>query len=222
MNAEALMTSADFADITATLSLSPVIPIVTIHREADAVPLAEALLRGGVPIIEVTLRSVAALGAIEAIRKDCPSMCVGAGTLWTPEQALQAASAGAEFVVSPGISDAVQDVARSLKLPYLPGAQTPSEVAHLVRRGIKACQFFPAGPGGGPAAVAALAGVFPDVVFCPTGGVSATTAPAYLKLECVPCVGGSWVATAPLLAERNWKGVQALALRASQLANYKP
>src|SRR6185369_5270195 len=105
------------------------------------------------------------------------------------------------------------------KLPYLPGAQPPSEVAPLVRRGIKACQFFPAGPGGGPAAVAALAGVFPDVVFCPTGGVSATTAPAYLKLECVPCVGGSWVATAPLLAERNWKGVQALALRASELAN---
>jgi 2-dehydro-3-deoxyphosphogluconate aldolase / (4S)-4-hydroxy-2-oxoglutarate aldolase len=222
MTAEMLVPSADFTDITATLALSPVIPVVTIQRETDAVPLAEALLRGGIPIIEVTLRSAAALGAIEAIRKDCPTMCVGAGTLWTPEQTLQAASAGAEFIVSPGIADAVQDVTRSLKLPYLPGAQTASEVAHLVRRGLKATKFFPAGPAGGPAAVSALSAVFPDIAFCPTGGVSATTAPAYLKLACVPCVGGSWLATGALLAERNWKAVQELALRASQLANYKP
>lgn len=221
MNAE-IAPSADFTDIVATLGLAPVIPIVTLQRETDAVPLAEALLRGGISIVEITLRSAAALGAIEAIRKDCPSMCAGAGTLWTPEQALQAAGAGAEFVASPGIADAVQDVARSLKLPYLPGAQTASEVAHLVRRGLKAAQFFPAGPGGGPAAVAALSGVFPDFAFCPTGGVSATTAPAYLKLACVPCVGGSWLTTAPLIAERNWKGVQQLAQRASLLANYKP
>ena len=132
------------------------------------------------------------------------------------------AFAGAEFIGSPGVADAVQDVTRSLKLPYLPGAQTASEVAHLVRRGLKAAKFFPAGPAGGPAAVAALSAVFPDFVFCPTGGVSATTAPSYLKLSCVPCVGGSWLATPLLVAERNWKGVQQLAQRASQLANYKP
>jgi 2-dehydro-3-deoxyphosphogluconate aldolase / (4S)-4-hydroxy-2-oxoglutarate aldolase len=220
--AELLVPSADFTDITATLGLSPVIPVVTFQRDTDAVPLAEALLRGGISIIEVALRSSAALGAIEAIRKDCPTMCVGAGTLWTSEQTLQAASAGAEFIVSLGVADAVQDVTRSLKLPYLPGAQTASEVAHLVRRGIKAAKFFPAGPAGGAAAVAALAAVFPDMLFCPTGGVSATTAPSYLKLPCVPCVGGSWLTTAALLAERNWTAVQELAKRASQLANYKP
>jgi len=199
-----------------------VIPVVTIQRETDAVPLAEALLRGGIPIIEIALRSSAALGAIEAIRKDCPSMCVGAGTLWTPEQTLQAASAGAEFISSLGVADAVQDVTRSLKLPYLPGAQTASEVAHLVRRGFKAAKFFPAGAAGGAAAVAALAAVFPDVAFCPTGGVSATTAPSYLKLQCVPCVGGSWIAPPTLLADRNWNAVHELAKRAAQLANYKP
>jgi len=222
MTAEMLAPSADLTDITHTLGLSPVIPVVTFQRETDAVPLAEALLRGGIAIIEVALRSAAALGAIEAIRKDCPTICVGAGSLWTAEQTLQAASAGAEFVASPGVADAVQDVTRSLKLPYLPGAQTASEVAHLVRRGFKAAKFFPAGPAGGAAAVAALSAVFPDVAFCPTGGVSATTAPTYLKLACVPCVGGSWLTPGPLLAARNWSAVQALAQRAAQLANYKP
>ena len=220
--AELLVPSADFTDITATLGLSPVIPVVTLHRDTDAVPLAEALLRGGIPIIEVSMTTSAALGAIEAIRRDCPSMSVGAGTLWTAEQTLQAASAGAEFIASCGVADAVQDVTRSLKLPYLPGAQTASEVAHLVRRGIRAAQFFPAGPAGGAAAVAALSTVFPDFLFCPTGGVSATTAPSYLKLSCVPCVGGSWLATGALLAERKWAAVQDLAKRAAQLANYKP
>ena len=222
MTAEMLAPSADLTDITATLGLSPVIPVVTLQRETDAVPLAEALLRGGISIMEVALRSPAALGAIEAIRKDCPTMCVGAGTLWTPEQTLQAASAGAEFIASLGTVDAVQDVTRSLKLPYLPGAQTASEVAHLVRRGIKAAKFFPAGSAGGAAAVAALAAVFPDVQFCPTGGVSATTAPSYLKLSCVPCVAGSWLTPAALVAERDWPKVQELAKRAAQLANYRP
>ncbi len=222
MTAELRVPGADLTDIAATLGLSPVIPVVTLQREADAVPLAEALLRGGIPIIEIALRTAAALGAIEAIRRDCPSISVGAGTLWTPEQTLQAASAGAEFISSLGIADAVQDVTRSLKLPYLPGAQTASEVAHLTRRGCKAMKFFPAGAAGGAAAGAALAAVFPDVLFCPTGGVSATTAPSYLKLEAVPCVGGSWITPAALLAERNWTGVQELAGRAAQLANYKP
>jgi 2-dehydro-3-deoxyphosphogluconate aldolase / (4S)-4-hydroxy-2-oxoglutarate aldolase len=222
MTIELRSESADLTDIAATLAVAPVIPEVTILRETDAVPLAEALQKGGIPIIEVSLTSSAALGAIEAIRKDCPDMCVGAGATWTPERALQAASAGAEFIASSGIADAVQDVARSLRLPYLPGAQTPSEVAHLARRGLRAAKLFPAGPAGGPAAVSMLAGVFPDFVFCPTGGVSATTAPGYLKLPYVPCVGGGWLATARLLAERNWSAIGKLAERAAQLANYKP
>jgi 2-dehydro-3-deoxyphosphogluconate aldolase/(4S)-4-hydroxy-2-oxoglutarate aldolase len=220
MDAETLAPSADLTDIASTLDLSPVIPVVTIARESDAVPLAEALLAGGIPVIEVTLRSPAALGAIELIRKDCPSMCVGAGTLLTPEQTLQAASAGAEFIVSPGIADAVQDVTRSLRLPYLPGAQTASEMAHLVRRGVKAAKFFPAAPAGGPAAVAALAAVFQDLKFCPTGGINETTAPNYLKLDCVPCVGGSWLVTSALIAERNWSAVRNLAHRAAGLAKH--
>lgn len=222
MTIELRIESADLTDITATLSLSPVIPEITIQRETDAVPLAEALQAGGIPVIEVALGTSAALGAIEAIRKDCPDMCVGAGAAWSAERALQAASAGAEFIASPGVADAVQDVARSLRLPYLSGAQTPSELAHLARRGLKAAKLFPAGPAGGPAAVSMLSAVFPDFVFCPTGGVSATTAPGYLKLACVPCVAGSWLATGPLLAARNWNAIRRLAERAAQLANYKP
>lgn len=209
--------ATDLTDIGAVLSLSPVIPVATIQRPADAVPLAEALLEGGVAVIEVTLRSEAALAAIEAIRKACPDMCVGAGTLWTAEQAMRAASAGAEFAVSPGIADAVQDVAASLRLPYLPGAQTASEMAHLVRRGVRAAKFFPAGSAGGPAAVAALAAVFPELRFCPTGGISEATASDYLKLTCVPCVGGSWLATSALLAAQDWAAITEIASRAGAL-----
>jgi 2-dehydro-3-deoxyphosphogluconate aldolase/(4S)-4-hydroxy-2-oxoglutarate aldolase len=210
--------ATDLTDIGTVLSLSPVIPVATIQRPADAVLLAEALLEGGVAVIEVTLRSEAALGAIDAIRKSCPDMCVGAGTVWTAEQAMRAASSGAEFLVSPGIADAVQDVAASLRLPYLPGAQTASEMAHLVRRGARAAKFFPAGPAGGAAALAALAAAFPELKFCPTGGISEATAPDYLKLACVPCVGGSWLATNTLLFAHDWAAITEIASRAAALA----
>ncbi len=215
--ASPLATGTDLTDINAVLDLSPVIPVATITRVADAVPLAEALLAGGIGVIEITLRSEAALGAIEAIRKSCPDMYVGAGTLWTAQQTMRAASAGAEFIVSPGIADAVQDVAASLRLPYLPGAQTASEMAHLVARDVKAVKFFPAGPAGGPAALTALAAVFPGLVFCPTGGINESTASDYLALSMVPCVGGSWLATKALLAEQNWTAIQAIASRAASL-----
>jgi len=212
--ADSAVEGTDLTDVTAALKVSPVIPVATIARVADAVPLAEALLAGGIGVLEVTLRSDAALAAIEAIRKACPELYVGAGTLWTAEQTMRAASAGAEFIVSPGIADAVQDVTASLRLPYLPGAQTASEMAHLVRRGIKAVKFFPAGPAGGPAALTALAAVFPELVFCPTGGISEATAPEYLCLPYVPCVGGSWLVTKALLAEGNWAAIQIMASRA--------
>ena len=210
--------STDLADIHTVLALAPVIPVATIDRLADAVPLAEALVAGGIPVIEVTLRSDAALRAIEAIRRAVPDMNVGAGTLWTAQQTMQAASAGAEFIVSPGIADAVQEVAATLRIPYLSGAQTASEIAHLVRRGAKAVKFFPAGPAGGPAALAAFAAVFPGLEFCPTGGISEASAPDYLKLPCVPCVGGSWLATNALLAKQDWDGIRELARRAAALA----
>jgi 2-dehydro-3-deoxyphosphogluconate aldolase/(4S)-4-hydroxy-2-oxoglutarate aldolase len=210
--------ATDLTDIGAVLNLSPVIPVATIPLPADAVPLAEALLEGGVGVIEVTLRSDAALAAIEAIRRACPDMCVGAGTLWTAEQTLQAAGAGAEFLVSPGVVDAVQDVAASQRLPYLPGAQTATEIAHLVRRGVRAVKFFPAGPAGGPPALAALAAVFPHVQFCPTGGISESNASKYLELASVPCVGGSWLASGTLLTSRDWPAVRAAAARAAALS----
>jgi 2-dehydro-3-deoxyphosphogluconate aldolase/(4S)-4-hydroxy-2-oxoglutarate aldolase len=210
--------TTDLADVHAVLALAPVIPVATIVRVADAVPLAEALVEGGIPVIEVTLRSDAALGAIEAIRRGVPDMTVGAGTLWTAQQTMQAASAGAEFIVSPGVADAVQEVAATLRIPYLSGAQTASEIAHLVRRGAKAVKFFPAAPAGGPAALAALSAVFPGIEFCPTGGISEASAPDYLRLPCVPCVGGSWLATSALLAQQDWPAIAAIARRAATLA----
>lgn len=199
------------------MKLSPVVPVATIVREQDAVALAEALVAGGITIIEVTLRSQAALGAIAAIRSAVPQMCVGAGTLWTADHARAAAAAGAQFFVSPGIADAVYDEAVRLDVPYLPGAQTVSEVAHLVRRGASAVKFFPASAAGGTAALASFAAVFGDVTFCPTGGISEATAPDYLRLPSVACVGGSWLVSAPLLAARDWQTVAAMAARAMTL-----
>jgi 2-dehydro-3-deoxyphosphogluconate aldolase/(4S)-4-hydroxy-2-oxoglutarate aldolase len=208
----------DGAQMLPFLQRSPVIPVVTLASVADAVPLARALSAGGIGIVEITFRSDAAVGGIAAIRAECPAIAVGAGTVWTAQQALQAANAGAQFVVSPGIADDVHDVARAKRLPYLPGAQTASEAAHLVRRGLSALKFFPAAPAGGPAAVGALAAVFPDLTFCPTGGVNETNAPEYLKLPCVPCVGGTWLTPAALVASRRWDEIEALAWRATALA----
>ncbi len=214
---ESVRALRDRVDVDTIMQLSPVIPVVTIGSVEEAVPLASALVRGGIPIIEVTLRSPAALAAIDAIRRECPEMCVGAGTVWTAQQATQAASAGAAFLVSPGIADAVEGVAAGLALPYLPGGQTPSEIAYLVRRGARVVKFFPAGPAGGPAALAALTAVFGDLKFCPTGGVSEATAPEYFKLPSVPCVGGSWLTPGSLLASRDWARVEFLAKRAVTL-----
>lgn len=217
MTPEPLTSANDLTDIRAALELSPVIPVATISRVGDAVPLAEALLDGGVPVIEITLRADAALAAIEAVRKHCPDMYVGAGTVWTAEQAMRAASAGAEFLVSPGMAEPVHDIANSLRLPYLPGAQTATELARLVSRGVRAAKFFPAAPAGGPAAIKALAAVFPDMKFCPTGGVSEANARDYLALPYVPCVGGSWLCADALIKEQNWTAVRAFASRAAQL-----
>lgn len=217
MEAPARMLANDTTDIVPVLRRSPVIPVVTLARVADAVPIAQALLAGGIGIIEVTLRSAAAVAGIEAIRRDCPEIVVSAGTVWTAQQAAQAASAGAQFLVSPGIADDVQDVAASKRLPYLPGAQTASEVAHLVRRGGRAVKFFPAAPAGGPAAVSALAAVFPDMLFCPTGGVNEANAQDYLQLACVPCVGGTWLTPGKLVAGEDWAAIEAIAARAAAL-----
>ncbi|MGW5053371.1 bifunctional 4-hydroxy-2-oxoglutarate aldolase/2-dehydro-3-deoxy-phosphogluconate aldolase [Actinokineospora sp. NPDC004072] len=175
------------------LDVSPVVPVVVIADAADAVPLAQALLRGGIGIIEVTLRTPAALDAIERIAAEAPQIEVGAGTVTTPELAERAAKAGARFLVTPGSTDRVLDAAAATGLPTLPGAATVSEAMRLAERGHTELKFFPAEAAGGVAYLKSIAGPLPDLRFCPTGGITAATAPGYLALPNVGCVGGSWL-----------------------------
>lgn len=196
------------------LGLSPVIPVVTLGDPEHAVPIAEALLAGGVGIIEVTLHSDSALTGIRRIRQALPEMCVGAGTVWDAAQASAAVEAGSAFLVSPGIADPVLEVARLTAVPLLPGAQTASEVQHWRRQGLEAVKFFPAEPAGGLQALKALAAIFPGLAFCPTGGITASKAQHYLALDCVPAVGGSWLAPANVLAAGDWNRVRDLAREA--------
>ncbi|AWN16667.1 bifunctional 4-hydroxy-2-oxoglutarate aldolase/2-dehydro-3-deoxy-phosphogluconate aldolase [Salinisphaera sp. LB1] len=183
------------ADTLAIMKMSPVIPVVTIHSVDDAVAMARDMYDGGLKTIEITQRTQVALEAVRAIAQAVPDLCLGVGTVWTAAQAHEALDAGAQFIVSPGIADEVGAVCRDADLPYLPGAQTVSEVAHLVRQGWQQIKLFPASVIGGPSAIKAYAAVFPDVRFCPTGGITEQSAPDYLKLPSIPCVGGSWLAT---------------------------
>lgn len=199
------------AEIRPILETSPVIPVVTIEPGVDAVALARALIAGGISIIEVTLRTPSALDAIRRIGESVPEMRLGAGTVWTASQAKAAVDAGARFLVSPGISDEVLDASRELDVSILPGAQTASEVAHWVRRGLSAVKFFPAEPAGGVPALKALAAVFPGLEFCPTGGISVDSAADYLALKAAPCVGGSWLTPAKALAAGDFASVTKLA-----------
>lgn len=194
------------------LTISPVVPVVVIGDAADAVPTAEALLRGGVGIIEVTLRTPAALAAIERIAAEAPGIVVGAGTVTTPESADAAARAGAKFLVTPGSTDRVLDAAAATGLPVLPGAATVSEAMRLAERGHTELKFFPAEAAGGVPYLKSIAGPLPDLRFCPTGGITAATAPSYLALPNVGCVGGSWL-TAGDLAQVETLAKEAAALR---------
>lgn len=201
------------------MAIAPVIPVVVVPDAASGVAIARALVTGGIRVIEVTLRTAAGLAAIEAIAARVDGICVGAGTVWTPAQAQQAIDAGAEFMVSPGIADAVNAVAQSRDIAYLPGAQTVSEIAHLARQGATATKLFPASVVGGPAAIKAFASVLPDVVFCPTGGITEETAADYLALDCVPCVGGSWLVSADAVEAADWGAIRAAAERACLLGD---
>lgn len=198
------------------LALSPVVPVLTIEDAAQAVPLARALLEGGIGVVEVTLRTAAALDAIAAMA-GVPGMVVGAGTVLTPSQYEAVAAAGARFVVSPGSSEAVLDAAARSGVPFLPGAATPSEVLALLEQGYRLQKFFPAEPAGGIPMLKALAAPIPDVRFCPTGGVGIGNARDYLALPNVVCVGGSWLTPAPALAAGDWRSVTALAAEAATL-----
>ena len=190
-----------------------VIPVLTIERGEDAVPLARALLEGGLPLIEVTLRTPAALSAIAAIAAEVPQVVVGAGTVQRPADVVQACTAGARFLVSPGMTPELAAAA----LPYLPGVATPSEVMTARDLGISFLKLFPAEAVGGLALLQSLAPVFPGVAFCPTGGIDEHSAAKYLALPNVPMVGGSWMAPREAVAAGDWATVRRLAERAAAI-----
>lgn len=203
--------------MTSVLDLAPVVPVVVIDDPSDAVPLARALVAGGLPAIEVTLRTPAALEAIGAVADAVPDAVVGAGTVITPEQVKLAVAAGARFLVSPGWTDLLLEAMRASGVPYLPGVSTTSEVVALLERGVREMKFFPAEAAGGTAYLKSLNGPLPQARFCPTGGIGPATAPDYLALPNVGCVGGSWMLPADAIAARDWGRVEALAREAAGL-----
>lgn len=196
---------------------APVIPVIVLHDVAHAVPMAEALVTGGIRMLEVTLRTPQALACIEAIAREVPQAVVGAGTVRSAADAAAAASAGARFAVSPGYTPAVGQACRDAGLPLLPGVATGSEIMQAQEDGLTELKFFPAMQAGGPAMLKAWSGPFGDVGFCPTGGVSMANAAEFLSLPNVICVGGSWLTPADALARGDWVHVTALARQACQL-----
>lgn len=198
-------------------ALAPVLPVVVIEDAADAVPLARALVAGGLPAIEVTLRTAVAPAAIRAIADGVPGAVVGAGTVLSAAAVAEAVAAGARFLVSPGWTDGLLDAMAGAGVPFLPGVSTASEVVALLERGVSTMKFFPAEAAGGTAYLKSLAGPLPRARFCPTGGIRAASAPAYLALPNVACVGGSWMLPPDALAARDWARVESLAREAAAL-----
>lgn len=203
--------------MTSVLDLAPVIPVVVLDDAADAVPLARALVAGGLPAIEVTLRTPAALDAIRAIADGVPDAVVGAGTVLTPAAVTDSVAAGARFLVSPGWTDTLLTAMRVSGVPFLPGVSTTSEVVALLERGVTEMKFFPAEAAGGTAYLKSLSSPLPQATFCPTGGITAESAPSYLALPNVRCVGGTWMLPADAIAAKDWDRVAALAREASTL-----
>jgi len=201
----------------ALLGRQPVVPVIKIDRLEHAVPLARALAAGGLPLIEITMRTPVALDAIRAVRDEVPEAVVGAGTILNPRHYKEAAEAGAAFIVSPGITASLLDTWREFDLPYLPGVITPGEMMLLMEAGFTLAKFFPADQAGGAAFLKSLASPLAGLRFCPTGGVSAENAATYLGLPNVVCVGGSWVAPDKLLAEERWDDITALARAAAAI-----
>jgi len=198
-------------------ALAPVIPVLVVEDSKDARPLAQALVDGGLPVLEVTLRTPAAPEVIREMAR-VPGTIVGAGTVITPADARTAREAGAQFAVSPGATEPLLAACEAEGLPLLPGAATASEAMALLARGYDMLKFFPAEAAGGVRTLKALGGPLPQVSFCPTGGVSAGNAPDYLALSNVPCVGGSWVAPSGLVDAGDWTAIRGLAARARRLA----
>lgn len=196
---------------------APVIPVIVLHDVAHAVPMARALVAGGIRMLEVTLRTPQALACMQAIAREVPGAVVGAGTVRSPADAAAAAKAGAQFAVSPGYTRALGQACRDQGLPLLPGVATGSEIMQAQEDGYTELKFFPALQAGGAAMLKAWAGPFFDVKFCPTGGVTPANAAEFLALPNVACVGGSWLVPADALAQGDWTRIEALAREAAQM-----
>ncbi len=199
--------------IIEVLQISPIVPVVVIEDIKDAVPLAQSLIEGGIPIIEVTLRSSCALEAIELIAKNVPKMRVGAGTILNPTQLEQAQNRGAEFLISPGLTIKLLEYAKKKDMPLIPGVSSSSEVMQALELGYNALKFFPAEYCGGVKLLNAFNGPFKEVKFCPTGGISADNMRSYLNLENVLCVGGSWLTPKNLIQNKEWDKITEICKR---------
>ena len=198
--------------------MAPVIPVIVVEDVDHAAPLAKALVRGGLKVLEVTLRTDAALDAIRAMVDAAPDAVVGAGTLLGAADVGKAVAAGAKFGVSPGSTQSLLDAARAADLPMLPGSATPSEMMRLAEQGFDTLKFFPAEPAGGVPMLKSIAGPLPQLAFCPTGGITLEKAKAYLALPNVLCVGGSWVVPGDAIARGDWGEIERLAAEAAALA----
>ncbi|MGW4884847.1 bifunctional 4-hydroxy-2-oxoglutarate aldolase/2-dehydro-3-deoxy-phosphogluconate aldolase [Streptomyces murinus] len=205
------------SQVDSVLDLAAVVPVVVIAEVSDAVPVARALVGGGLRGVEVTLRTPAALEAIRAIAEEVPEAVVGAGTVITPGQVAAAVAAGARFLVSPGWTEVLLAAMRGCGVPFLPGVSTASEVVALLEHGVREMKFFPAQAAGGTAYLRSLAGPLPQARFCPTGGIGPGNAAEYLALPNVGCVGGSWMVPADAVAAGDWARIEALARAAAGL-----
>jgi 2-dehydro-3-deoxyphosphogluconate aldolase/(4S)-4-hydroxy-2-oxoglutarate aldolase len=204
--------------IDAILSRAPVIPVLVVEDAGQAVPLAKALVAGGLSVLEITLRSAAALEAIKRIAAEVPDAVVGAGTVLNAAQFAASQLAGAKFVISPGATEALYYTAKDTGLPFLPAVATASEVMRALEQGFTRAKFFPAEAMGGIRALQSLAGPFPQMRFCPTGGITEANLAAYAALPNVASVGGSWLAPKEMLQKGDWAGITALAKKAVQIA----
>ena len=203
--------------VHAVFALAPVIPVITIAALEDAVPLARALAGNGLPVLEVTLRTDCALEAIARIAAEVPEACVGAGTVLSAGDLAMVERAGARFAISPGVTEALYDAGTASGIPLIPGIATAGELMRGLERGWRRFKFFPAESSGGIGALKGFAGPLPMARFCPTGGIDAAKAPAYLALPNVACVGGSWMLPADALAARDWARIGDLAREAAAL-----
>ena len=200
------------------LNAAPVVPVIVIERIEQAVPLAQALVDGGLKVLEVTLRSDVAMQAVHEIAKAVPDAILGVGTVTRPEQFQESIEAGASFAVSPGLTDALLAASRDVQLPFLPGVFTPTEVMRAREQGFTRLKLFPASQAGGVGMLKALQGPLPDVAFCPTGGIGAANFVEFLRLPNVACVGGSWVCPADAVQAGDWDRIRQLAEQANRIA----